>query len=302
MRVKNLTWYTSLDTILLTEDALENKAFAPCSKVSTSSMGWIKPLDGESYIIEQSGCQVIMLKIEKKHLPVCVVKARHQEMIERYQAREGVAPHRKIKNELKDDATAELLAKAFSKYTIVPVVIMNRDNRILVMSNTASLAREVIIFLGMSLAPHKLNIDLPRTELDSVNVFTQWVTDGAPEDFSVSDKFLFQNIDGATLSSNTIPADDDILSQAIENGFCVESLKVSWRDLVSLKVNGSLTLSSTKVIASDDAEIGDEDHAVFFHELGVFLSWISAFLDDLVAAMGGLDKRLVNSQNTRVAA
>ncbi len=295
MKVQKFTWYVSKGNIELAEDAFQKHAFEPCIPTAQMSDGWVKPLGRDTFVMEGAGnCQVLMYKKQTKKLPAQVITNRVNELCAEFEAREGYVPKRKLRQQMKEDAILYLLPKAFSTDTLIPVVIMNRVNRLFIMSDSSGIADDIAALLRETIL--KLPISLPRTVRDSSHVLTHWIEE-APEDFDLGEKIKVDLIDveGGTLKASNIGLDSGSISKGLEEGFQVDALVVDWREMVSMKINSDLTLSKIKVIADDDTEFdkdGPED-AKYFHELGVFATWVNPFLDVLVKSMGGLEEALL---------
>ncbi len=293
MQAKSCIWYVSKGQIVLPEEKIESKKFAPCEKTQQVSQGWVPPLPGSSFVIEQSNCQLIMFKQQKRLLPASVVSDFLQEKLEAFEEREGFKPSRKLRMQMKEELILELLPQSWVKNTIVPVVIMNRDGRLLVMCSSGVLADDITAYLRETLG--SLAVSLPRTERDPAHEMTHWLSDETPPDFEMINQLAFEDEEGGKFSSSDIEVKSDLVRQALDDGFLVQSAKVSWREMVTFKLDSDLVMKSIKSIGDDDSLPGEDQESRFYHEFGVFLAWISQFLNDLTTSMGGLDKALAAS-------
>lgn len=118
---KNLILYRlkpeSQFNLALLEEVLATQAFTSCGASQPQSLGWIPPRGiKHGPLVEAIGGQwIIKLQTESKILPAAVVEERVNELAKTIEEQTGRKPGRKQRKDLKEQATLDLLPKAFSK-------------------------------------------------------------------------------------------------------------------------------------------------------------------------------------------
>lgn len=295
MQFKNLIWYLSKGALDLAaqESAIAKKAFSESGPVQAQKMGWVKPFGGESFVLSAFDFELMHLVIEKRLLPNSVINDNLAEKIDQFESVEGYLPSRKIRQQMREDVTLDLLPKAFTKQTIIPVLNIPRSGLLFVGTGSATVADEVTAFLRESTSC--LPITNPYTAIDARHRMTQWIAgEEVPERFSIGGDFKLEDADGAVVRASKVETTSSVVEASLDSGMLVDECSISFNELANLRVNGDLKVSGIKVLAEepfDDAgDVTEIDKSI--HELGVFVAWVVPFIQDLIAGLGGLDQAL----------
>lgn len=301
MQAKSFNWYVNTKPLPATPDiesALSKHCFEPCGSQQVSSQGWVRPLLQEGLVYEAHGAQLLMLKQEKRLLPASVVNDYLQEKLEAFEAEEGYMPSRKVRLQMKEDLTLELLPKAFTKASTTPILILPRQGWLLVMTGSAKAAEDATAFLRESLG--SLPIALMNPDISPAHNMTLWLTAPAelPEEWSLGEEAELRDADGALAKVQNQDLFSDELSVHTDAGKIVSKLQLIWREDVSIILQDDLSVKRIKLLLeTDDADgVGEGQDAKFAHEFAVTCNWIVPFCHSLLKAFGGLDKALAASQ------
>jgi len=302
MQVRNFIWYVlnkPLPEAQAMSDLLLKKEFEPCLSQQQSSQGWVAPLHHGEWVYEAHGAQLLMLKQERRLLPSSVINEYLQVKVEEFEAAEGYAPSRKIRTQMKDDLTLELLPKAFTKSSRVPVLIFPRQGWLFVLSSSTKSADDTTAFLRETLGT--LPISLVSSDVSPSYMMTKWLSEPntLPEEWSLGEEVELQEPDAGTVKVRNQDLLAEELTVHLDAGKLVSKLALNWREDISLMLEEDLNVKRIKLLLEDDeAPSGsDPQEAKFAHEFAVTCNWMVPLCQSLLKALGGLDKALAASQS-----
>jgi len=302
MQVRNFYWYV-LNKPIGSRDELEkklaSKPFEPCMSQQLSSQGWVSADSSGDRVYEAHGAQLLMLKQEKRLLPAAVVNEYLQQKVEEFESAEGYSPSRKIRLQMKEDLTQELLPKAFTKSSRLPVLIFPKQGWLMVLSGSAKSADDATAFLRDTL--DGLPVSLVNTDNSPSFVMTSWLQNplSLPEDWALGEEVELQDAEGALVRARNHDLLTDELSVHLDAGKVVSKLHLIWRENVSFLLQDDLSIKRIKLLLEQEeapADDGSQD-AKFAHEFALSCNWLVPFCQALLSAMGGLDKALSASQS-----
>jgi len=302
MQVRNFYWYV-LNKPIGSRDELEkklaSKPFEPCMSQQLSSQGWVSADSSGDRVYEAHGAQLLMLKQEKRLLPAAVVNEYLQQKVEEFESAEGYSPSRKIRLQMKEDLTQELLPKAFTKSSRLPVLIFPKQGWLMVLSGSAKSADDATAFLRDTL--DGLPVSLVNTDNSPSFVMTSWLQNplSLPEDWALGEEVELQDAEGALVRARNHDLLTDELSVHLDAGKIVSKLHLIWRENVSFLLQDDLSIKRIKLLLEQEeapADDGSQD-AKFAHEFALSCNWLVPFCQALLSAMGGLDKALSASQS-----
>ncbi|OUR60031.1 hypothetical protein A9Q73_12575 [Bermanella sp. 47_1433_sub80_T6] len=302
MQVRNFIWYVlnkPLPEAQAMSDLLLKKEFEPCLSQQQSSQGWVAPLHHGEWVYEAHGAQLLMLKQERRLLPSSVINEYLQVKVEEFEAAEGYAPSRKIRTQMKDDLTLELLPKAFTKSSRVPVLIFPRQGWLFVLSSSTKSADDTTAFLRETLGT--LPVSLVSSDVSPSHMMTKWLSEPntLPEEWSLGEEVELQEPDAGTVKVRNQDLLAEELTVHLDAGKLVSKLALNWREDISLMLEEDLNVKRIKLLLEDDeAPSGsDPQEAKFAHEFAVTCNWMVPLCQSLLKALGGLDKALAASQS-----
>jgi len=279
--------------------ALQKCRFRPCSKSERTQLGWVSPLgvdsqhDSADELLHVLGPYVMLcLRKEEKILPAAVVNDAVNEQIRDIEIRQDRKVYRKEKLQLKDDAIASLLPRAFSRQRTVFAYLDVNDGLLVVNASSAALAEELISALRDALG--SFPVRLLDVQESPMAVLTRWLRDYQTSDHFVIDQdceLINPMEDGNIIRCKAQDLSADEVRMHLAAGKQVKKLGVVWNDAVRCMVNADLTLSRVRFEdrlieraheseAQDAAQQFDQDFAVMTLEL-------SALFRSLWQAFGG---------------
>lgn len=238
------------------DEALAGNEFHPCSAQQTVSAGWQR-LPGGPFAREVGGKILMRYAVEKRSVPASVIKTELKKEIERAVKMTGGEPSKSDIKAMKEDITSRLLARAFPKQTETTLWI-DGTNVYIGLSNRAK-AEEVFVALIQA-----MNGDFPGSSpIDAATSTSMidWITNGAPTDFSVDDKCeLVLPADGkptVKYVNHTLEGDDVI--KHLGEGKIPVSLAMTFSDKVSFILCEGFILKSIKFLDAVKAEVVDDE-------------------------------------------
>lgn len=300
MQVRNFYWYV-LNKPLLKDMAskLEAAPFEACGLSQQSSQGWVPPVNGEGYVYEAHGAQLCMLKQEKRLLPASVVNDYLQTKVEEFEAAEGYSPSRKIRMQMKEDLTLELLPKAFTKASKIPVLIFPKQGWLMVLGGSVKTADDTTAFLRETIGA--LPISLVNSDVSPSHLMTRWLSHPSemPQDWVLGEEVELKDAEDAVVRVKNQDLFSDEISGHMDAGKIVTKLALTWREQVSLLVQDDLSVKRCKMLLEDDApyEATESEEGKFAHEFAVSCNWVVPLCQSLLKAFGGLEKALAASQD-----
>ncbi len=302
MQVRNFIWYVLNKPLPAAEkvsELLAKKAFVPCMSQQQISQGWVAPLHHGEWVYEAHGAQLLMLKQERRLLPASVVNEYLQAKIEEFEAAEGYAPSRKIRQQMKEDLTLELLPKAFTKTSKIPILIFPRQGWLFVLSSSVKSADDSTALLRETLG--SLPISLTNTDVSPSHMMTRWLSHPGelPEEWSLGEEVELQEPEAGVVKVRN----QDLLAEEItvhlDAGKFASKLALVWREDISLMLEEDLGVKRIKLLLEDDdaPSSSDPQDAKFAHEFAVSCNWMVPMCQSLLKALGGLEKALAASQS-----
>lgn len=289
--------YTADPDIL--EQSLQAHPFQPCGKAERSRAGWVSPLDtsaqGEdaTMLTHRLGNYVMVcLRKEERILPASVINDTVNEQVREIEARHDRKVYRKEKLQLKDDAIATLLPRAFTRNRVVFAYLDLKDGLLVVNASSASLAEELISALRDALGsfPVKL-LDVQHAPMA---VLTQWLRDHQASDHFMIDQdceLVNPLEDGNVIRCKAQDLSAEEISVHLDAGKQVKKLGVVWNDAVRCLISADLTLGRVRFedMVLERAQESDPESAAqqFDQDFAVMALELSGLFNSLFSAFGG---------------
>jgi recombination associated protein RdgC len=287
----NPEWQPSGLSLIAAEAELSRQRFQPCAPSQPSSCGWVEPC-GMAYspLVERvAGQWHLRLKTETKLLPAAVVKRRADEMAAAIEKETGRKPARKQLKTLREEATLELLPKAFTREGVVRVWISPDDRWLALDCTSAARAEDAVTLLVKALPGFA--ITPIQTQAAPSDAMAMWLSDGeAPQGFTVDqDCELKEAADkkgGVRYVGQDLGAKE--VQEHLHAGKKPTRLTLTWKGRVSFVLTETLQLKRLNfdVVSARSTTPKDED--VFSADAALFTGETKQLLADLVEAMGGL--------------
>ena len=293
---KNLTvyrvgpeWQATLAQI---EEGLAAARFAECGATQPQSLGWVAPRGTDhAPLVEAVGGQWLMtLMVERKALPLAVVKRRTDELAQQVEQASGRKPGKKQTKELKEQATLELLPMAFTKRATLKVWIDAKQRLLMVDASSPARAGEVVTQLiksldGLTLTP------LQTTESASVAMSGWLLTGEPPAVFSVDRECELKAQDEmkSVVRYARHPLDIDEVRQHIATGKRPTRLALTWQGRVSfvLTETGQIKKIDFLEVVFEGRARTDKPDDAFDADAAIATGELVQLIPDLIDALGG---------------
>lgn len=273
------------------EQALQAERFQPCGATQALSAGWIEPRGvAHAPLIEDVGGHwLLKLQIEQRVLPGAVVRRRVDELAERIEQETGRKPGKKVKNELKEQVTQELLPRAFTKQGGVRVWIHPAQRLLMVDAGSIKRADDVITLLVKCLPD--LVVQLLQTAETPAACMAAWLMDGVPPaGFSIDRETELKSEDQmkSVVRYARHALDTEEVRQHLSAGKRPTKLALSWRDRVSFVLSDTLAIKKIAfldlVFEGRDKPSKDE---AFDADAALATLELSQLLPELIEGLGG---------------
>ena len=288
---KSLDW-----TSQTLQTALEQEIFHPCGQSDMSKFGWTNPLRGSELLHFSVGKQILLLaRKEEKILPSHVVKRELDERVNLLEEKENRKLKKTEKQALKDDVTAMLLPRAFSKTQQTAIWIDSETNLIYVDAASSKRAEDTLALLRKSLG------SLPVVPLAFANepttVMTDWIAqDNLPEYLTALEEAELKAPDDAVIRCKNHPLDSEEILSHLQKGKLVTKLALNWDEHLSFVLNDDGSLKRLKFadqIREKNDDILKEDYAQRFDADFVLMTGeLAKLTENLIDDFGGEKERL----------
>lgn len=235
--------YTPINLI----EKLEELVFEDCLPSMPYGAGWVSPVDDEDAPLIQSmnGYMMICLQIEEKILPPIVVRQELAKKIKKIESSENRKVSPKEKYALKDEITAMLLPRAFSKLTKVYAYIDTKNKWLIL--GTAN-AKKTEQFLSAFKKTFGDTIDTFQIKKLSA-IMTSWLKhQNHSSSFSIEKSCVLQD---ANHQSRVIRCkEQDLFASSIQSlikdGCEIKQLALNWQDRIDFVLLDNLSLQSIR--------------------------------------------------------
>ena len=288
---KSLDW-----TSQKLQTALEQEIFHPCGQSDMGKFGWTNPLRGSELLHFSVGKQILLLaRKEEKILPSHVVKRELDERVNLLEEKENRKLKKTEKQALKDDVTAMLLPRAFSKTQQTAIWIDSETNLIYVDAASSKRAEDTLALLRKSLG------SLPVVPLAFANepttVMTDWIAqDNLPEYLTALEEAELKAPDDAVIRCKNHPLDSEEILSHLQKGKLVTKLALDWDEHLSFVLNDDGSLKRLKFadqIREKNDDILKEDYAQRFDADFVLMTGeLAKLTENLIDDFGGEKERL----------
>lgn len=240
---------------------LQKFPFVPCSGSEKDRSGWTAFPD-DAYARKVDRYFLMTHIIEKKSVPPAVLKEAIKEDVERYKNMAGQEPKGKLLRQLKDEALARLLPRAFPKRTLVPVWFSNNGQLVLVGSTSASAVK--VVLNALNRVGLWGDVRMMNTEESPSKMMTDWLLGDAAHGFTVDDACeLVQRLDGKkpTVKFASHNLDGSHVTDHIKDGKVPASLALTFNSKLSFVLTDQWMLKSMRVIDAghDDVLVNEDD-------------------------------------------
>ena len=270
------------------EAELARHPLQACSALSLQSNGWVNATPEGAMVGNTDHHLLIALGIEKKLLPGSVVKSLTEDKVAEFERSRGFKPGRKAIAQLKEQATTELLPRAFVQRRAMRAWIDPDGRRLIV--DSASATRAEILVEELRRALVELPVSLPQTESSPAVRFTEWLSSGrAPAPFSLEDECELTGSDASKPVVRYVrhPLEPDKLRRHFDAGMRTTRLALSWNGRLSFVIDEKFQIKRLRYLdIQEDSDAAAGANVPFEAEFALMASEVGAMLADLEVALG----------------
>lgn len=230
-------------------EKLQEKAFKPCKQGDSLKIGWVGVFGQDTELLYASqGLVLIMLATQEKIIPGSVVKEQTEDRIAAIEVVDGPLS-KKQKAAIKEDVTAMLIPKAFTKTMQTKAYIDIKNQLLVVEATTDSVTDNFTEFLRKTLG--ELSLALPKTS-ELSQAMTHWiVSNDYPEELTILDTCTLQ-VDSQKNKAIIKCSGYDLTSKNIvsfiKDGGRVTELSLSSNDEIDFTLTEHFTLKGIKFL------------------------------------------------------
>jgi len=275
---------------------LQEQAFVPCGSQDTMRSGWVPPLGrhGSEFVHATNGYLMICARRQEKLLPAAVVNEEVEQKALEIEAREARQLPRKERRALRDEVYFSLLPRAFVRSSLQYACIAPREQLLIVDAASAKRAEDLLQDLRDALG--SLSVIPLVSKQQPIEVMTRWLGQGRCESgFEPGEECELR--DNADVSSVIRCKNQDLAAAEIVNhlntGMHVSKLALNWRQHLEFVLDEKLAVKRLRfadLVQEQASEIEAADAAAQFDaDFSIMAPELSAFIEDLTAAFGGID-------------
>lgn len=244
----------------ISDELLEQKRYAPCTRLQESSSGWTAP-GGDSaapLIYEANGYKLICLTVETKVLPASAVKERFEESLKEQEEQLGRPLRKNDKDAIKEQVRELMLPQAFSKKKAIYAYIKPSSNLMVINSTSDADTTLFIKYLRETIKEFSaimINaISSPKEKM------RKWLVEQvAPEEFEIGNncKLVDNNeSNGAITCKNQDLASKEIRAH-IEGKMFPSEIELIWNERIRFTLTDFLMLNKIKFLECITDETND---------------------------------------------
>lgn len=270
------------------EALLSKRILQTCTSMEMQSIGWVPPGIEEANLVYARGEQLLIaLGIEKKLLPGSVVNQLADVRAQEMEARQGYAPGRKQKKEIKEAAYYELLSRAFVIRQKIHVWIDPVDGWFII--DNANIAKADTVVEAFLKSASAITLRRVDTTMAPASAMTGWLSgDLLPQVFSIDADSIFRSRSDkkVSISYNRQPLDEQDTARHVKDGKEVTKLALTWQDKISFMLDENL-LVKRLTLQDIEKEPADSARDRFDSDFHMMTAELKLLLPDLLDALGG---------------
>ena len=228
-------------------EKLEELIFQDCLPSMPYGAGWVSPVDeeGAPLIQTMNGYVMICLQIEEKILPPIVIRQELAKKIKQIEASENRKISPKEKYVLKDEITATLLPRAFSKLTRIYAYIDTKNHWLILGTANAKKTEQFMSAFKKTFGDNIAAFQIKKLSA----IMTSWLKhQNHSSSFSIEKSCVLQD---ANHESRIIRCQEQDLFESpiqslIKDGCEIKQLALNWQDRIDFVLLDNLSLQSIR--------------------------------------------------------
>jgi recombination associated protein RdgC len=276
------------------EERLGNAQFQPCGKTQAKSLGFAPPRGDEfNPLVEKVGHHyILMFSVATRSAPGQALKERVDELAEQVERNTGRKPGKKGLRELREQATLDLMPRAFPKRANLMMWIDTKKSRLVVASSTIAKADEAASSLVKALEG-QISVQQLHTQSSVIECMAHWLAESEPpRDFSLDRECELKSQDQM---KSVVRYDrhnlelDEVREHILTRGKTPTKLAMTWNSRVSFVINDRLQVTKIKLLdVVMEGQRKDNAQEAFDADCSIATAELSGLIGDLVFALGGL--------------
>lgn len=274
------------------DDCLKRETFTPPDPTQPVSLGFV-PARGIEHgpLVEPVGNHwLIKLQVEQRNLPTAVVAKRVAEIAALIEEQTGRKPGKKALKDIKEQATHELLPKAFTRISSTLAWINPAAGLLMIDTSSAGRAEAVISALARCVEP-ALTLQHLNTAQAATACMAAWLMDGEPPaGFTIDREGELRSEDEmrSVVRYQRHTMDTEEVRKHLQAGMRPTKLALTWRDRVSFVLTDELHLRKLELLdLAFEGRGTPETDEQFDADVAIFTGEMSQLISDLVDALGG---------------
>jgi recombination associated protein RdgC len=283
-------------------EKLEELAFQDCLPSMPYGAGWVSPVDEEDAPLVQAmnGYMMICLQIEEKILPPIVVRQELAKKIKQIEISENRKVSPKEKYALKDEVTAMLMPRAFSKLTKVYAYFDIKNRWLFLGTANAKKTEQFMLAFKKSFGNNIAAFQIKKLS----NLMTSWLKhQNHSSSFSIEKSCVLQD---ANLESRVIRCkEQDLFASSIQllikDGCEIKQLALNWQDRIDFVLLDNLSIQGIRfkdeiIAQAKEMEAGTKQQQ-FNVDFLIMTETLDGLLKDL---LGSFIEKPIKSEKNRI--
>lgn len=284
------------------DEQLSELKYTPCGPNDMARSGWIPPLGEDVELLKHESNNLILLTVkhESKILPPATIKEIVRTRVQKLEKEQNRRLKKMEIQAVNDAVLAELIPKAFSKYSTTNIWVDTKSRLLLVETTSHKKADDVTALLRKTIGSLPI---IPFTLETPVELtLTEWVKTGSlPPGLALCDEATLKDVleNGGVVTTKRQDLICDEIAHHIEAGKLVTKVALGWMNQMFFILNDNFIFSRltfTEELIEQNDDISPEDHAQRFDaDFVLFTSVVMEVLDTMIKALGGESPGLITT-------